>query len=122
LELSPHTSRVPHHELFPSIELEGEIPTSYPCHSEVSATHNPHVDDEKGYEFPIEGFPYIGRVSSLTFPETSRPMLPHGYTTLAQLISGTPSASSLYRNSIWYSNSMPKSGLFILNKTSQTSC
>ena len=66
------------------MESEGEIPVSSPSHSEVSATHNPHVDDEKGYEFPLEVFPYTGRVLSLTYPETSGPMLPHFYTTLAQ--------------------------------------
>lgn len=80
--------------------------------------HTPHVDDEQEYDFPPEGFPYTVGVPSLTFPETSGPMFPHGYTTLAQLVSGTPSASSLYQNPIWYSNYMPTSGPFILNMTS----
>lgn len=61
----------------------------------------------------------MGRVSSQTLAKKSGPMLPHSYTTLAQLVSGTPSASSLYENPIWSSNSMPTSSLFIPNMTSK---
>jgi len=61
------------------MESESETPISSPGHSEVSTTHTPHVDDE----FPLEGFPYTGRVMSLSYPETSGPMLPHGYINLA---------------------------------------
>jgi len=60
-------------------------------------------------------FPYVGRVQSQPPPENSGPMIPHGYMTLAQLVSGTPSASSLYQNPIWSSNAMPTSGPFIPN-------
>ena len=102
------------------MELEGEIPTYSPGHPKVSATHTPHVDDE-GYEFPLEGFLFVGRIPYLTLPETSGPMFSPGYTTLAYLVSSTPSASYLYQKPIWSSNSMPTSGLFILNVTSQTS-
>ena len=102
LELSPRISRIPHHQLFPSMESEGE----------VSATHTPHVDDEQGDELPPEGFPFTGIVPSLTLPETSGPMFPISYTTLA---------SYLYQNPIWSSNSMPTSGPFIPNVTSRTS-
>ena len=101
------------------MDSKGEIPVSSPGHSKVSTTHTPHIDDEQGYGFPPEGFPYTGRVSSLTYPETSGPMLPHGYTTLAQLVLSTPSASSLYQNPTWSSNAMPTLGLFIPNMTSQ---
>jgi len=66
------------------MDSAGEIPTSSLGHLEVFATHIPHVDDEQGYEFPPEGFPFMGRVPSLILPETSGPMFPHGYTTLAQ--------------------------------------
>jgi hypothetical protein len=68
LELSPRTSQIPPHQLFPPMDSEGEIPTSSLSHSEVSATHTPHVDDEQGYEFPPEGFPFTGRVPSHTLP------------------------------------------------------
>ena len=37
---------------------------------------------------------------------------------MAQLVSGTPNASSLYQNPIWSSNAMPTFGLFIPNVTS----
>jgi len=82
LELSPRTYRVSAHKLFPSMELEGEIPVSSLGHLEVSTTHTPHMDDEQGYEFPPKGFPYTGKFSSLSYTEASGPMLPHGYTTL----------------------------------------
>lgn len=121
LEFSPRTSQIPRHHLFSSMELEGEIPTSSLGHSEVSATHTPHVDDEQGYEFPPKGFPFTGRVPSHTLPKTSGPILPPSYITLTQLILGTPSASSLYQNPILPSNAMPTSSLFIPNATYQTS-
>lgn len=100
LELSPQTSLVPHHQLFPSMDSRGKIPVSSLGHSEVSTTHTPHVDDEQGYEFPLESFPFTRKVSSLPYPELSEPILPHGYTSLSQLISSTLSPSSLYQNSI----------------------
>lgn len=83
------------------MDSEGEIPTSARGHLKVSTTHTPHVDEEKEYDFPPEGFPFTGRVPSQTLLETSGPMLQHGYTTLDQFISRTPSASSLYQNPIW---------------------
>lgn len=45
--------------------------------------------------------------------------MPHGYTSLAQLVSDTPSAFSLYHNSIWSSGAMHTSGPFVQNLTSQ---
>lgn len=87
LELSPHTSQILPCQLFPPMDSEGEIPTSPPGHPKVSTTHTPHVDEEKEYDFPLEGFPFMGRVPSHTLPETSGPMFPPGYTTLAQLVS-----------------------------------
>lgn len=118
LELYDCTSQIPPHQLFPHMDSEGEIPTSPQGHSKVYVTHT-HVDDEKGHEFPLEGFLFIGRVPSHMFPETSGLMFPRGYTTLAQLVSETPSASSLHKNPIWSSNAMPTTGLFIPNVTSQ---
>ena len=82
-ELSPRTSSIVRRCLFSPMESEGEIPVSSLGHSNVSATHTPHVNDEQEYEFPPEAFPNMGRVSSLSYPETNGPMLPHGYTTLA---------------------------------------
>ena len=103
------------------MDSEGKIPISSLGYSKVFTTHTPHVDDEEGYEFPPEGFPFTGRVPSLTLPETSGPMLSPGYTTLARLVSGTPSASPWHQNPIWSSNSMPNFGWFISNKTYQIS-
>ena len=51
--------------------------------------------------------------------ENGEPLFPVGYTSLAQLVSGTPSASSLYDNPIWSSGAMPTSGLFVSNMASQ---
>ena len=98
--------------------LEGEILTSPQGPPEVSITETPSVDNESEYDFPLEDFPYVGRVPSQLHPKNSGPMLPHGYTTLDQLVSGTPSASSLYQNPIWSSNAIPTSGPFIPNVTS----
>lgn len=72
------------------MELKGEIPNSPQGHPEVFTTHTP-----QDYEFPLEGFPFLGRTPFRTFLETIRPLLPHGYTTLAQLFSRVPNASSL---------------------------
>ena len=119
LELSPRTSSTPHHQLFPSMESKGEIPVFSLGHSEVSAIHTPHIDDEQEYVFPPKCFPYRGRVSLLSYPETSGPMFLHGYTTLAQLASGTPSASPLYKNPICSYNDMPTVGFFIQNTASR---
>lgn len=64
------------------MESEGKILVSSPSHSKVSATHT-HVDDEQGYEFPSEGFSFTGRTPSLSYPEFSEPIFPHGYIYLA---------------------------------------
>lgn len=117
LELSPCSSSA-HRRLF-SMESEGEIPVSSPIQLEVSGTHTPQVGDEKPYEFPPEGFPYTGAISSSIYPEFSDPLLSHGYTFLAQLVLGAPSALSLYQNPIWSSGTMPTSCLFIQNMTSR---
>jgi len=79
---------------------KGEVPVSSLIQSEVSATHTPHVGDDQGYKFPLEGFPFIIRDSSLSYPDFSDPILPHGYTSLDQLVLGTSSALSLYQNPI----------------------
>ena len=119
LELSPHTSQIPPCQVFPLMDSEGEIPTSPRGPPDVSTRHTPNVDNESEYDFPPEGFPYVGRVPSQPPAYNSGPMLPHGYTTLAQLVSINPSASSLYQNPILSSNAMPISGSFIPNVTSQ---
>lgn len=118
LELSPHPYRIPPRQLFPPMASEGEIPASPQGPPEVSSTHTPSVDNDSKYDFPPKDFPYVGRVPSQPPPENSGPMLPHGYTTLAQLVLGNPSDSSLYKNPIWSSNSMATFGRFILNMTS----
>lgn len=69
LELSPQTSSVVRHRLFPPMESKGEIPVSSPGHSEVSATHTPHVFDDQGYQFLLEGFPYMGSIPTSIYPE-----------------------------------------------------
>ena len=89
------------------------------CHSEVSATHTLHVVHKQGYSFPLECFPYIGRILTSIYPWYSKPLLPHGHTSLAQLVSSSPSASSLYHNPIWSSGAMPTSGSYVQNPTSQ---
>lgn len=94
------------------------IPTSPLGPMEISTTHTPHVDNDIEYDFPLEGFPYEGRFPSQMPPVYSGPLLPHDYTTLAQLVSETPSASSFYQNPIWSSNAMPTSSSFIPNMTS----
>lgn len=66
LELSPRSS-LAHRWLF-SMESKGEIPISSLSQSEVSATHTPQVGNEQPYELPLEGFPFTGRVSSLSYP------------------------------------------------------
>lgn len=119
LELSRRTYQIPPRQLFPAMDLEGEIPTSPRGPLQVSTTHTPHVNEYFEYEFPLEGFPFMGRVPSQMAPENSGLMVPHGYTTLAQLVLGNTSASSLYQNPIWSSNAMPTFGLFVPNVTSQ---
>jgi len=44
---------------------------------------------------------------------------PPNYVSLAKLVLGTPSASSLYHNHVWASHAMPTTGLLIVNSTSQ---
>lgn len=74
---------------------EGEFPTSPQGPLEVSSTHTPNVDNDSKYEFPPEGFPYVGSVPSQPLLENSGPMLPLCYMTLDQLVLGTLGASSL---------------------------
>lgn len=93
------------------MELEGEFPVSSLGHSEVST---PHIVEEEEYQFPPEGFPYTGSIPISVYQK-----LPPNYVTLAQLVSGTLSASSLYHNSFWASGAMPTMGPFIPNPTPQ---
>jgi len=98
---------------------KGEIQTYPRGHTKVSSNHIPNVDNKFKYDFPLEGFPYVGRVPSQLPLEKNGPMLPHGYTTLAKLVLGTPNASYLYQNPIQSSNAMPTSGPCIPSMTSQ---
>lgn len=61
----------------------------------------------------------MGSVAPPPPVENSGPIFPPGYTSLAQLVSGTPSVSSLYHNPIWSSGAMPTSSPFVSNATSQ---
>jgi len=65
LELSPHTSSVVRHRLFPDMELEGDAPVTSPEESEVST---PHTVEEEEYPFPPEGFPYTGSIPASVPP------------------------------------------------------
>ena len=111
LELSPRTSSVICRHLFPLMEPEGEIQVFSLGHSEVST---PHIVKEEEHQFPPEVFPYIGSIPISVYQD-----LQPNYVTLAQLISGTPSASSLYHNHVWASSTVPTIGSFIVNLTSQ---
>jgi len=81
------------------MESEGEIPVSSPSHLEVST---PCTVKEQEYHFPLEGVPYMGSIPTSVHLE-----LPRNYMTLAQLVSGMPTTSSLYHNPIWASDVMP---------------
>ena len=89
------------------MELEGNAPVTSPEESKVST---PHTVEEEEYPFPPEGFPYTGSIPA---------SVPPNYVSLAQLVSGTPIATSIYHNLVWVSGVMPTSGLFISNSTSQ---
>jgi len=98
---------------------EGEFPTSSQGPPKVSTTHTPSVDNDSEYDFPPEGYPFVGSVLPPPPPEISGPIFPPGYTSLAQLVSCTPSVSSLYHNPILSSGTRPTLGLFVSNVASQ---
>lgn len=99
--------------------LVGKFPTSPQGPPKVSSTHTPSVDNYLEYEFPPEVFPYVGSVAPPPPLQSSEPLSPASYTSLAQLVSGTPSVSSLYHNPIWSSSAMPTSGPFVSNVATQ---
>ncbi len=111
LELSPRTSTVILRRLFLPMETEGEFLVSSPGHSEVST---PHIVKEEEDQFPLKGFPYMGSIPISVYWN-----LPLNYVTLAQLVLGTSSASSLYHNPVWGSGAMPTMAPFISNPTPQ---
>jgi len=93
------------------MEPEGEFPVFSLGHSEVSTSH---TIKEEEYQFPPEGFPYTGSIPISVYQD-----LPPNYMTLAQFVSGTPSASLLYHNHVWAFGTMPTIGPFIRNSTPQ---
>jgi len=93
------------------MEPKGDDLVTSPDDSEFST---PHAIEEEENPFPSEGFPYTGGIPV----SVHREMQPN-YVSLAQLVSGTPSASSLYHNLVWVSGAMPATGSFIENSTSQ---
>lgn len=93
------------------METEGEFLVSSPGHSEVST---PHIVKEEEDQFPLKGFPYMGSIPISVYWN-----LPLNYVTLAQLVLGTSSASSLYHNPVWGSGAMPTMAPFISNPTPQ---
>jgi len=93
------------------MQPEGDAPVTSPDESKVST---PHTVEEEGHPLPPEGFPYIGSIVISVHRE-----LPPNYVSLAQMVSGTPSASSLYHNPVLESGAMPTTGFFITNLTSQ---
>ena len=93
------------------MESEGEIPISSLGHLEVST---PCTIKKQEYPFPPKGSPYMGSIPTSVHPE-----LPCNYVTLAQLVLGMPTASSLYHNPIWAFGAMPTIGPFIHNLPSQ---
>jgi len=111
LELSPHTSSIVRRHLFPAMEPEGDALVTSLDESEVST---PHTIEEEEHTFPLEGFPYIGSIPISVYQE----FFPN-YVSLAQMVLGTPSASSLYHNLVWASGTMPTIGLLIANLASQ---
>jgi len=119
LESSPSTLWISP-KPFPLMASEGEIPTS-PQDSphEVSATHTPGIGDEFEYKLPPEGFLYMGSMPPPPPPESGEPLFPLGYTSFVQLVSSTPSVSSLYHNPIWLLGAMPTSGPFVSSVASQ---
>ena len=107
MELSPCTHSVIHRHLFSDMEPKGDAPVTSPNKSEVST---PHILEGEEFSFPPEGFPFSEGIPS---------SLPSNYVSLAQWVSGTPSASSLYHNTVWALGTMATSSLFITNKTSR---
>lgn len=93
--------------------LEGEFLASSQGPQGVSTIHTPGIDNDSEYDFSPEGYPYVGSVVPPPPLESNQPLFPAGYTSLAQLVLGTPSASSLYHNPIWSSSAMPTSSPFI---------
>lgn len=93
------------------MEPEGDAPVTSPNQSEFST---PHTVEEEEHKFSPEGFPYTGSI-----PINVYQGFPPNYLTLSQLVSSTPSASSLYHNPIWAFGSMPTTCMFITNPTSQ---
>jgi len=89
------------------MEPKGNAPITSPDESEVST---PHTVEGEEFPFHPKGFPYsVGILASF----------PPNYVSLAQLVSSTPNASSLYHNPVWVSGAMPTSGPFVTNTTSQ---
>lgn len=107
LELYPCTHSIIRRRLFPDMGPQGDAPVTSPDESEVSTPHN--IEGEE-LPFPLKGFPYSRGILA---------SFPPNYVSLAQLILGTPSASSLYHNPVWASSAMPTSGPFVTNTTSQ---
>lgn len=97
--------------MFLPIEPKGEFLVSSLGHSNVST---PHTIEEEEYQFPPISFPYTGIIPISFYRD-----LPPNYVNLAQLVSGTPSVSSLYHNPVWASGSMPTTGSFIRNMNPQ---
>ena len=114
LELSPPSSQIPPHQLFPPMASEGEFPTSPQGPLEVSSTQIPRVGNDSKYNFP-----YVGSIPPPPLPQSSEPLFPPSYASLAQLVLGTPSAPSVYHSHIWSSGTMPTSSSFVSSVTSQ---
>ena len=89
------------------MEPESDAPITPLEDSKVST---PHTVEEEENPFPLEAFPYTGGILA---------SLPPNYVPLAQLVLGTPSASSLYHNPVWASGTMPTLGPFDAKTTSQ---
>ena len=98
---------------------EGKFPSSSQGPPEVSATYTPGVDNDSKYNFPPEGYPYVGSVAPPPPLERSEPLFLAGYKSLAQLVSSTACASSLYHNPIWSLGAMPTFSPFVSNVASQ---
>jgi len=109
LELSPNTRLFVHHHLFLDMECKGDAPITSLYESKDSTPHTIE-GEELQLQFPPDGFPYSKCIPAI---------LPPGYVSLGHLVSGMPSASSLYHNSVWASSVRPTSGPFIMNTASQ---
>ena len=72
------------------MEPEGNALVTSLDESKVST---PHTVEEEEHQYPPEGFPYTGSIPIKVYQDFSP-----NYVTLAQLVSCTPSASSLYHN------------------------